>query len=89
MVVVSMRDFRSEQTKYLRMIKQGEDVVLKSRKEGSFKLSLLTDDDRIMSKEEYFAMIDKSRQQAKEGKTHKMQEGENIEEFVNRLLCTE
>ncbi len=38
MVVVSTRDFRVNQTKYLNMAKSGEHVVLKSRA-GSFRIS--------------------------------------------------
>ncbi len=37
MVVVSTRDFRVNQTKYLNMAKSGEHVVLKSRA-GSFRI---------------------------------------------------
>ena len=37
MVVVSTRDFRSNQTKYLNLAKAGEHVVLKSRA-GSFRI---------------------------------------------------
>ncbi len=38
MVVVSTRDFRVNQTKYLNMAKSGEHVVLKSRA-GTFRIS--------------------------------------------------
>ena len=37
MVVVSTRDFRTNQTKYLKLAKSGEHVVLKSRA-GSFRI---------------------------------------------------
>ena len=37
MVVVSTRDFRTNQTKYLNLAKVGEHVVLKSRA-GSFRI---------------------------------------------------
>lgn len=37
MVVVSTRDFRTNQTKYLKMAKAGEHVVLKSRA-GTFRI---------------------------------------------------
>ena len=37
MVVVSTRDFRTNQTKYLNLVKAGEHVVLKSRV-GSFRI---------------------------------------------------
>ena len=37
MVIVSTRDFRTNQTKYLNLAKAGEHVVLKSRA-GSFRI---------------------------------------------------
>lgn len=39
MVIVSTRDFRANQTKFLDMARNGEDVILKSRSSGSFRLS--------------------------------------------------
>ena len=42
MIVVSTRDFRANQTKYMGMANEGEDVVLKSRDCGSFKLVPVT-----------------------------------------------
>lgn len=43
MMIVSTRDFRNHQTKYLNMAKAGENVVLHSRA-GSFKISPITMD---------------------------------------------
>ena len=37
MIVISTRDFRTNQTKYLNMVKSGEHVVLKSRA-GKFRI---------------------------------------------------
>lgn len=39
MIVISTRDFRANQTKYMDMARNGEDVILKSRSSGSFKLT--------------------------------------------------
>ncbi len=39
MVVISTRDFRANQTKFLNMAREGEDVILKSRSNGSFRLT--------------------------------------------------
>lgn len=38
MIEISTRDFRTNQTKYLKMAKRGEHVVIKSRV-GSFRIS--------------------------------------------------
>jgi hypothetical protein len=68
MLVISTREFREKQGQYLGMIVNGEDIVLKSRKEGNFKIIPVLDDDTLMSKKAFFEMIDHSLQQAKEGK---------------------
>ncbi len=68
MLVISGREFRANQGMYLGLAASGKDILLKSRTNGSFKIVPVTDDDILMSKEEYFAMIDKGLQNIKEGK---------------------
>ena len=46
MLVVSTRDFRTNQTKYLNKANAGEHVILKSR-EGSFRLVPVTPSDSV------------------------------------------
>ena len=40
MLVISTRDFRANQTKFLDMVNNGEDIVLKSREKAVLNLSL-------------------------------------------------
>ena len=68
MLVISTREFREKQGIYLARVKNGEDIVLKSRENGSFKIVPVTEDDTLMSKEEFFAKIDCARKAVKEGK---------------------
>lgn len=49
MMVVSTRDFRTNQTKYLEMVQAGEDIILRSRA-GSFKITPVTADDAMTNK---------------------------------------
>jgi len=51
MLVISTRKFREKQGKYLGMVARGEDIILKSRENGSFKLVPVSDDDMIISKD--------------------------------------
>ena len=44
------------------------DTLLKSREKGSFKIIPVTEDDTLMSKEEYFARFERGFQSIKEGK---------------------
>lgn len=85
MIIISTRDFRANQSKFLEMAKNGIDIILKSRGKGSFKLVPVTDDDTLMSKDEFSASIEHSLSQVKDGKTFAMKEGESLDEFINRM----
>ena len=50
MIIVSTRDFRANQGRYLRQARDGEDVIIKSRDHGSFKVTPVTKDDTIYGK---------------------------------------
>jgi hypothetical protein len=88
MKIISTRDFRANQTKFLEMANNGEDIVLKSRRQGSFKLQPIKSD-ASMNKAEFYAKIDRSIKQAEEGKVVRQQDGEAVEDFIDRLLCTD
>jgi len=45
-------------------------------------------DDSLFTKKAYFAMLDASIQEAKEGKVHKMKKGQSVNEFLMEL-CTQ
>ncbi len=49
------------------------------------KLAAQEEDDTLMTKEEFFAKIDESIQQAREGKVHEMLPGETLDEFLERV----
>ena len=68
MLVISTRQFREKQGHYLGMVANGEDVVLKSRTEGSFKLVPVSNDDTLLSKEQLDAIIEQGLQDIKNGK---------------------
>ncbi|HIT16638.1 MAG TPA: type II toxin-antitoxin system prevent-host-death family antitoxin, partial [Candidatus Avimuribaculum pullicola] len=39
MMIISTREFRANQTHFLNLARKGEDVILKSRNSGSFRLT--------------------------------------------------
>ena len=47
MEVISAREFRTNQTKYLGMVKEGKEVILKSRGLGSFRITPITAQDVV------------------------------------------
>lgn len=67
------------------MIKKGIDIVIKSRDKGSFKIVPITEDDTLMTKEAFFAKVDKGIEQIKNGQSYTMLPGENLEDFLNRI----
>lgn len=89
MIVVSGREFRANQGKYIDMVVDGRDLVLKLRGKGCFKIVPVSEDDTLMSKEDLYAKIDHSVKQAEEGKVTRQQAGESVEDFIGRLLCTD
>lgn len=50
MQIVTTREFRSNQSRFLNEVKKGEDVILTSRI-GSFRIVPVSEDDTIMNKE--------------------------------------
>lgn len=56
MLVVSTRDFRTNQTKYLKKANAGEHVILKSRT-GSFKIVPISSDDIVSNKRDLAAEL--------------------------------
>ncbi len=49
------------------------------------KLAAQEEDETLMTKEEFFAKIDESLQQAREGKVYEMLPGETLDEFLERV----
>ena len=85
MVVISSRDFRSNQSKYLGMAAKGQGIILKTRSLGSFKITPLTEDDTLMSKEEFFRKLERARKEIKEGKGTVLKTKEDIDRFLETL----
>ena len=66
MIVISTRDFRANQTKFLDMARNGEDVILKSRSSGSFKLTPIEAEDTVVSKRDLTEELRLALQQVKD-----------------------
>jgi antitoxin (DNA-binding transcriptional repressor) of toxin-antitoxin stability system len=85
MLVISSRDFRSNQSKYLGMAAKGLDVVLTTRNMGSFKIVPVSEDDTLMTREELYKKIDKGIKEIQEGKGYKVSTKEELERFLDSL----
>lgn len=84
MKVVSSRDFRSQMGEYLRKALTS-DVIIKSRDFGSFKLVPLTEDDTLMTKEEFFAKIDQAIERVRAGQYTEVTNKEELTAFLASL----
>lgn len=85
MVIINSRQFRSNQSKYLGMVANGESIILRSRSYGSFKIVPITDDDTLMSKEEFYRRIDNGIRQLQEGKYTEISNKQELDEFLESL----
>ena len=61
------------------------EVVIKSRDFGSFKLVPLTEDDTLMSKEEFFAKIDRAIERVRAGQYTEVSTKEELIAFLDSL----
>ncbi|MDR0294576.1 MAG: prevent-host-death protein [Prevotellaceae bacterium] len=84
MLVISLREFRGKQNFYVNKIKHGEDIILKTRDNFIMKLVPITEDDTIMTKEEFYAKIEHSLRQAKEGKTVQYEPRKGLSNILHR-----
>ncbi len=84
MIVISTRDFRANQSKFLDMANNGEDIVLKSRGKGSFKLVPVREDDTIVEKRDILAELKGALEQIKDHRDGKI-ELQSAENLLNEL----
>ena len=84
MTVVSVRDFRANQGKYLDLAANGESVILISRK-GHFKITPISEDDSVVSKKEFFARVDEARKSIAEGKGVEVSGKEELDSLLASL----
>lgn len=84
MLAISSREFRTNQRHYLDQVAQGIELLI-TRKKDAFKVSKVKKDDTLMTKEEFFAMIDEAKEQARQGLVHSPNPGESLDAFLNRM----
>ena len=84
MLVVSPREFSARQINYLDKIDNGLELLIQRNKKKSYKVVPVIEDYTLMSKEDFFAKIDRSLQEAKEGKIYSMLPSEGLVAFLKR-----
>lgn len=84
MEVISSRDFRTQMGEYMRKA-LSSDVIIKSRSHGSFKLVPVSEDDTLMSKEAFYAKIDKALQSIEDGNFVEVRTRKELHDFLDSL----
>jgi len=85
MLVVSSREFRANQKSYLDKVDEGAKILIQRGKNKSYKLVPVVEEETLMSKKEFFAEIERSWEQYKEGKFTRVETKEDLEEFLKGL----
>lgn len=85
MVLVSSREFRANQRKYLDLARS-KDVVITSRSHGNYRLVPIADNDIIMDSSQLEARISRGIAEFEQGKATAISKGESIDEYLNRLI---
>lgn len=72
MIIVSSREFRDKQKSYLDRVDEGAEILIRRGKNKSYKIVPVKEDDTLMSKGEFFAMIDRSLEEVEQGKVTRL-----------------
>lgn len=71
MLVISTREFRDKQKSYLDKIDQGLEVLIQRGKNKTYKIVPVNEDDTVISKEEFYSIIEEGFQDIEQGKTRR------------------
>jgi hypothetical protein len=85
MLVISSREFRDKQASYFNQVDKGVEILVQRGKNKSYKIVPVTEDDTLMSKEEFYAMLDNSIQEINEGKGTTVRGKEELRKFFDSL----
>ena len=68
MLVISTKEFRDKQKSYLDKVDEGIEILIMRAKEKAYKIVPVAKDDTLMSKEEYYSLLDRGLQSIRAGK---------------------
>lgn len=69
MIIISARDFRESQGKYLKKALNGSDLILTTRDYGSFRIVPVRSDDKVYNDAELDEMVQSAIEEYEEGET--------------------
>ena len=83
MIILTGKEFRANQAKYLGVAKTGEDVIIKSRT-GSFRIVPISEQDAIVPEQKIISALTASLQEVKEAIQEK-RHLTNVKDLINEL----
>ncbi len=85
MLVISTREFRANQKSYLEKVDKGLELLIRRGKNKSYKIVPVEEDDTLMSKEAFFAKLDRSLEQYKNGEYASVNSKEELKKLLDSL----
>jgi antitoxin (DNA-binding transcriptional repressor) of toxin-antitoxin stability system len=85
MLVVSSREFRDRQKSYLDKVDAGMEILIQRGQSKSYKITPVTNDDTLMSKEVFFAKIDQAVKDIEDGKGIVIESREELMAYFDSL----
>ena len=85
MLVISSREFRANQKSYLDKADEGAQILIQRGKNKSYRLVPVVTDETLISKKEFFAEIERSREQYKKGKFTRVETKVDLKDFLKSL----
>lgn len=85
MLIISSKEFRDKQKTYLDKVDEGVEVLVQRGKNKSYKITPVSGDDTLVSKEEFFAKLDRAMEEAKQGKVTRVNTREELVSFFDSL----
>ena len=85
MLVISSREFRDRQKSYLDKIDAGMELLIQRGRNKAYKITAVTEDDTLMSKEVFFEKIDQANRDIEGGKGIVIENREELMAYFNSL----
>ena len=85
MLIVSSREFRDRQKSYLDKVDAGMEILIQRGQNKSYKITPVTNDDTLMSKEVFFEKIDQAIRDIEGGRGIVIENKEELMAYFNSL----
>lgn len=85
MIIVSSREFRDKQKSYLDRVDAGAEILIRRGKNKSYRIVPVKEDDTLMSKEAFFAILDSSLQEIYDGKGIRIKGKDELKNYLDNL----